>query len=121
MRVAPHHEDAVRGHGDDAAVGGGAALDRVTIGAGHAGDHRGKEDDRRDDNHEHHAENERGDGAASTGQLRHDHGRGSAVALRGCGTRVGSAVRGHRAGLARGTVGGVRHVCAFLMRHLLDS
>ena len=115
MRVGPHHEDAIRGHSDDAAVGGGATLDRVAIGASHTGDHRGKEDNRRDENHEYHAENERGDGAASTGQLRHDHGRGSTVALRGCGTRVGSAVRGHRVLLVCGAVGGIRHVYAFLM------
>ena len=118
--VGGNREFAIRSHGHNAVVGRRTALDRVTISAGHTDENHGGEDDRRDDDHEHHAENERCNGAASTGQLRHDHRSGSTVALRSCGTRVGSTVRGHRARLARGTVGGVRHVCAFLMKILLD-
>ena len=106
IRVAPHHEMAVSGHGDDAAIGGGATLDRPAFSTGKSGEHHGKGNDRRNDDHQYDAEDERGDGAAATGQRRCGHRRGSTVALRGWTTRAGSAVRGHRMGLARRTVGG---------------
>ena len=74
---------AVSGHGDDAVIGGGATLDRPAFNTGKSGEHHGKGNDRRNDDHQYDAEDERGDGAAATRQRRCGHRRRSSGALRG--------------------------------------